>query len=496
MENQDRQSRAMLTASIVLIALIGAAVIGAVYLRVSSTAPKTSASVAQSSETVSVSSRTSAGSTNAASTTTSANGTLSPYWSPQPYLNASAAYASLGYPMAFYDYYTTPYLRSEPNYTMFYQSQSIGNFDIGTVEADAISLDEAVDIAAAHAGLGPTNYTLGQATFVYGDIFNGALTDHPYWYLDFAEIHDGYWIYGNEGPQLLSVEVTVDALDGTIQHMEGDKLNLPNTGQFDMKVNASEALQIVRDSNITGVPPEVTRNGTVAFLEPRVVVPNEYPETSWLDSALPGHSELLWIVGLEYPSTQSVEEGATFAVDASSGQLIGGPSGAGGFGNPQPGGAVSGSLVLSSARNLSVSQQAFHVNGSLIGKAGSIPVIVPHVLVAEPGSTGSIELNFTVSDGSISPNLTLSLVNPLPGSQNLSSDGFPPGVSLEFSRTTLSPVTNGSTYVTLSVSVGAKAPPGTYLIDAATVYRGSVRTQVLFFLTIWNGVGSWPPPRP
>jgi hypothetical protein len=430
-----------------------------------------------------------------ASTTTSSTVKLPSYWSSQPYLNASEAYASLGYPLVYYDYYTTLYQPSLPNFTMFYRAQDFGNIEVGVVESPVISLDRAVGPAAVYAGLDPFNYTLGEATFVPGDVFNGTMVGHPAWFLYFAQIHDGYWIEGNEADAAgsLSIEVTVDALNGTVLHMQGNKLILPNTGQFDLRVNASAALRTVRESNMTGIPAELTKDGTVDFMEPRVVIPHEYPSTGWFDSSLPGHSVLVWIVSMSYPTSASTTERGTFIVDAQTGALIAGDSGEnlGGF---TFGERYSGSVVNSTATNLIFSNETFTVNGSLIGKQGSVQVVAPSVLVVRPGSAGSVELNFTVIAPKVPPNLTLSLVNPIPGYQNLSFNGSPPGTSLQFSRPALTLVGNGSVYPTLLVSVSSKAPPGTYLIEADGTFGSSPRIKVLFFLSVWDGVGAWPAP--
>src|SRR2546426_4757888 len=262
----------------------------------------------------------------------------------QPYLDVPKVYASLSYPRITYDNYDTSYLPSEPNFTLEYRTKDAG-FHVGTVQAPAISLKKAVELAADYAKLNPSSYNLGEAVFVPGTVFNSTLIAWPQWFLYFAEIHDGYWIYGNHGPYALSLELFVNAMSGAVARMDGDTVNPTNPGQYELSVNSSRALKTVRQSNLPGVPAALTENGTVSFIEPRVVIPGLSPNSRWLDSSLSGQSRLLWIIELDYSNF-----GGTFAVDAGSGALAGGTAGVG-IENPL-GGSYYGSIAFSTAKNL------------------------------------------------------------------------------------------------------------------------------------------------
>lgn len=225
-------------------------------------------------------------------------------------------------------------------------------------------------------------------------------------------------------------------------------------------------------------------------MEPRVVMPGEFPGSQWIDSFLSGRSQPLWIIELDDSNF-----GGTFAVDAGTGALVTGTAGRF-FGNPL-GGSYYGSVAFSTAKNLAVSEELFQTNGSIVGRLGSVGVVVPDVLIANPGSTSSVQLNYTTFISHNPPNVTLLVVNPLSGYQNSSSDGSPPGISFQFLRPTLSLVSNSSAYATLSISVDRNAPSGTYLIEVDATYPSTDlegRIQLFFFLSIWDGLGQWPPP--
>lgn len=486
MDRQQLRSRTRLPLSILLVLLIAAGLMGAIYLRTNLIPPKTSASETQTSGTIPSSTRTTTSITSSTSAIASVNSSLSPYWSPQPYFNASGAYASLGYPKVTYDNYTTPYAPNEPNFILLYNTENVGDFQVGAVEASAVSLTEAVNSAAEYAKLDPSNFTLGEAVFDPGTAFNSTMISYPEWAIYFAQIHDGYWIYGDQGPYMLSVEVDVDALNGTALGMQGYKQNVASSGQYDLGVNASAALATVRSSDLSGVPAALTKNGTVTFMEPAVAIAGNYPP-------LP-RSGLLWVVTLQLGETYGVLEG-TFFVDAGTGALITGSAGQG-LALP-PEGVYSGSVAFSTADGLAISQQAFEANGSIIGRSGLVTVAVQNVLVVKPGSAGTVELNYTPLYSPAPTNVTLSLANPLPGYQNFSVAGSPPGVSLEFSNPTLALGGKGSTLAMLQISVASNAPSGTYLVEveATPTHSGfSGGRPIWFLLSIWSGVGEWPPP--
>jgi hypothetical protein len=405
-------------------------------------------------------------------------------------------YSGLGYPRLTYSV-SSPYLPSKPNYTMEYQTTSV-TFQVGSVGGDVIDLNQAVGIAAAEAGLDPTNYSLAQADFDPGIIVNSTLSLHPEWVLSFARVYDSYWLWGGVGSGAVSVQVDVDALNGTASSSTSLPKVLP-LGQFKLNVNAGAALGTVRNSSLPGVPEELSANGSVIFVSPRIVLfgPSSVSAAFMnpIDPSFDGQYELCWVVDLSSPTPQNGYQG-TFAVDAETGALI--SSWAEALPPTTQVGNVTASLDYLSARNLTLSKEAFQIDGGIIGSSGSLPVTVPDVVVVSQNSTASIGLNFSstlpedVTD-------TLSFANPLPGIESLSQDGMPPRVSLLLEPQS-SAVPGGQTSsAQLLISAGKGAPSGTYLVEVdVKLYdqHGAPQgaSEILFFLSIWDGAGHWPPP--
>ena len=239
-------------------------------------------------------------------------------------MNASALYAALGYPKVTYDDYTTPYVSSDPVFVSEPSASTSSQF--GTSDVQVTSLSDAVLLAAAFEKLNPSNYTLGEAVFVPGTVSNGTITSYPQWFLYFAQITDGYWILGDQGPYSLSIQVSVDALNGTKLGAQGSTAIIATPGQYVLAMNSSTALETVRTSIIPNVPADLTQNGSVTFMEPRVIVPGQYATTNWIDSHLSGQTRLLWIIDLQEPNGEGELLGY-FAVDAGTGLLVAGSSG-------------------------------------------------------------------------------------------------------------------------------------------------------------------------
>jgi hypothetical protein len=454
------------------------------------------------------------GATTSSSSAPTANLTSKPASSSsndQPFLNASGVYASLGYPKVDYspDYQEItdysfnfgdpPYVPGEPSFNWEIPSPG-GTYTAGTIHAPVLDLDQAVNLAAVHAKLDPVNYTLAEAVFAAGTVYKSSPQSFPEWTLYFAEVHDGYWVYDQRGPGAFSVEVVVDASNGTVTHMEvspSDMTGLLNSQQYNLGVNATGALEAVRSSNSSGAPPGLIQNGTVISIAPRLALLGSSP-SSWLNGSLQGEGRLLWIIGLDR-ETDCCEQDGVFAVDAGTGELVS-ESFSVGIGIPNVQGESSGSLVFPSARGMSVSNETFESNGSIIDRPGLVSVEVPHVLIAKPGSSSSILLDYSTSNLSSPFNITLSFANPTPSIQNLSSNGNPPGVSLQFSKPNLVLPRNGAVSTAFLISVAGNAAAGTYLIELAetSIFPGSGTTQtnevLLFYLSVWNGAGEWPPP--
>ena len=414
---------------------------------------------------------------------------------------------SLGYPTVTYSSYS-PYLPSKPNYTMEYQTGGV-DFQVGSVGGDVIGLDQAVNPAAQKAGLNPTNYSLADADFEPGVIINNTLTIHPEWILFFAQVVDGYWLWGTVGNGAVSVQVSVDALNGTTLVPNGSSpsngatspsgSSLPASGQFELVVNSSKALSAVRSSNLSGVPEALSAGGSVSFMSPRVVLfgPQSDNEAfkNPVNTSLDGFYDLCWVIGLFSPTPEYGYQ-AIFAVDAQTGKLVSGWA--------QmlfPGmqiESVMGSVNDSSASNLAVSQETFQIGGGIIGSSGLLPVTVPDVVVVRPGSTASIGLNFS-STRTEGISATLSSTNPLPGIEALSQSGIPQGVSFQFGPQTLVVPADGSKSTQLLITVDKNAPSETYLIEVNAALQNPQgnpqgTSEILFFLSVWSGAGQWPPP--
>ncbi len=413
-----------------------------------------------------------------------------------PYVNGSAVYASLGFPTVSYHSTNTvtPYTPSEPNFTL---QVKLGTLDYdpeyANILAPVIGLKEAVSLAAATARLDPAKYALAEAVFYPGLASTAGLLNNPVWHLYFEQNYGGYWIYYTDFGGW-PMEADVDALNGTVTLKEAPLSNLPVPAHYALNVSSSSALATVRAVNLVDEP-ELTKNGTLSFMAPMVVLPGISPSTQWLNASLKGQSRLVWIIGLDY-ETLSDSYGGTFAVDAQTGELLGNTT-ITGMGFPQLG-YVTTSFLFSTARNMSVSQQTYSLNASAIGRSGSVLAAFSNVMTVKPGSTGSIQLNVSAGTMQNPPSVSFyfssAFRDPV---QNLSSSGAPPGVSFQLSNPSLV-LSKGPANTTLLISVNEDAPLGTYFIllqplqsPASQIVGGNV---VFFFLSVWDGVGHWPPP--
>jgi hypothetical protein len=437
-------------------------------------------------------------------TTTSRSTSVST--SGEAYLNTPPTYAALGYPMVTYSSYSS-YSPDKPNFTLEYQTTG-ASFQVGSVGGDVIPFAQAVGIGAGKAGLNPSNYSLAEADFEPGVIVNSTLAIHPEWILFFAQVYHGYWLWGDVGNSAVSVQVDVDALSGNATVSTGYYANgatppsaigptLPTSGQFALNVNSSQALAAVRGSDLQGVPPALP-DGTVTSSSPRVVLfgltADNEAFMSPVNSTFDGHYALCWVITMFSPTPGAGYQG-TFAVDAQTGQLVSGWAQEL-FPNTQIE-TVSASLDFSSPTNLTVSQETFQINGSVIGRPGTLPVTVPNVLIIRPGSSSEIGVNFSSSFPDRTMNLSLqSFSNPLPAFQSLSADGLPQGVSARFLTPSVAVPANGTGVAVISISANETATPGTYLLklNASWSSPAGGQSSVLFLLTVWNGTSTWPQP--
>ncbi len=406
---------------------------------------------------------------------------------PSPYgalLRGSTIYSQLGYPLVSYNG-NSQYSPSKPNFTLSYRSTHLGLDDVGfAVATPVMSLTQAVRLVESPEGPSKANYSLVAAEFDPGIIVNNTVWQSATWLLWFAQVYDGFWLFG-QGNDASSFLFSVNAASGTVSQPTSFPTYQPLPGNYALTVTGSQAMKVVRGLGIfSSVPFELTQGGNLTSISPRII---RFDSGSSLDiqhplnSALDGTSRLCWMISLTYSASASRQgwEGE-FAVDAQSGELDSvsvGPIFPESFFA-----TVNSNLVQSSARNLTISQETFQMSVNATGLPSSIAIAVPGVLVVRPGSTASIEVNFTSNSNYIA-NLTLS--NPLSGLQGLSANGLPQGVSARFSNTTLALQGGTSTTRTIMLTIEADAPAGTYLMYV---------DNLPFFLTVWNGAGQWPPP--
>jgi len=365
--------------------------------------------------------------------------------------------------------------------------------DIGTLAAPVINLTQAVGIGASYGKLDPSNYSLAEAYFQPGEIVNNTLVSDPNWELFFSRIYEGFWLYGDVGQFPESVSVDVDALSAIASNLYKNLTALPTSGEtFHLNINSTQALSEVRSTaNISGIPSALIENGSLVSLEPRIVLfgPSSNNEffLNPLNSSLSGQKRLCWIVSLTSPVPQFGYQGE-FAVDAETGKID--SAGAQNLFPDTPIYTVEDSLNFSSAKGLEVSNEKFGINGSLIGASGTVFIDVQNVLILKPGSSGTIELNFSSTMKS-AENISLLFTNPFPSLERLSTDSLPKGVSANFSDHSLLVPADSDSATTIDFSATREAQIGTFVLEIE-----SSTGFYYFIISVWNGVGQWPPPPP
>jgi hypothetical protein len=372
------------------------------------------------------------------------------------------------------------------------------SFDVG--QASVINVTQATRLAENHAGLNPANYSLAVAEFEPGVIKNHTLTYPANWNLWFAQVHHGYWLYGQGAVEASSKYVALDAVSGSVLKSQSFRTTEPVAGNYTMRVNASQALSYVR---ALGPLPSLSlssaliRNGSVTSIAPRII---EFGPSSigfsenLFNASLSGQERLCWVITLsDHSGTGGSGSEGTFAVDAQSGELLSLSTER--FVPSSPGPPVSASLVPASAQNLTIFQETFQADVNAVGLPHSVTVKVPGIVVARPGSTASIQVKFSSTiQNYVAANLAFS--NPMPGLQDFASNGLPPGVSASFSNRTLTLAGAAGATRTVMLTIDRSAPSGTYLVSLNAVPPDlrAAATSVSFFLTVWDGMGQFPPP--
>ncbi|MGH9918566.1 MAG: hypothetical protein ACRD6W_06840, partial [Nitrososphaerales archaeon] len=306
-------------------------------------------------------SRTSSFQTGSSSTVSN----TSTQWTNETELGAFAppvVYQNLGYPKQT----VGGYLNGEQvnsSYILGYRLPKFG-LDAGSVYAPVMNLSEAVKRVASVANLSPGNYSLSSADFDPGLIVNGTVSVPASWTLMFAQVYDGFWLYGGTTFGY-SIYSTVDTTTGLVKYFSYPAA-APVPGTYQLMVSSSQALQTVRDHGAVGnIPPVLALEGNVTSMLPTIVKfgPSQYGGyfDNPLDPSLVGHERLCWVI--EMTETAGPDGGGaqgTFAVDAETGQLLSAWSDQLYPASPPAG--VIGSWVSSSAKNITISQETFQLD--------------------------------------------------------------------------------------------------------------------------------------
>lgn len=290
-----------------------------------------------------------------------------------------------------------------------------------------MNLSEAVKKVASAANLAPGDYSLSSAEFDPGLIVNGTVSVPASWTLMFAQVYDGFWLYGGTTFGY-SIYSTVDTTTGLVKYFSYPA-SAPVPGTYQLIVSSSQALQTVRDHGAVGnIPPVLALEGNVTSMLPTIVMfgPSQYGGyfDNPLDPSLADHERLCWVIQMaETAGPHGGGAQGTFAVDAETGRLLSTWSDQ--LYPASPPAAVIGSWVSSSAKNITISQETFQLDTKFLGQPTS-STVVPQVFWVRPGTTASIELNSSNYISNMGT-LTMAFANPMPGLQNLSSTGLPKG---------------------------------------------------------------------
>jgi len=418
------------------------------------------------------------------------------------FLEVGEVYKALGYPRIFWD-------PKKPNYTVRYHAPPI-YYDIGHLEMPAMDLGEALEIASKAANITPQNYKLISAYFSPGHVVNGSLIIEPTWSLNFVRVFKGYWIWGGFG-DYSNINVMVDAFRGVVRQVSKYEEDLPpSNASFNLRINSSQAIEILRSSNIPNIPVQLLRKGKVKFIDLRIARISPDAKNLLLQSPVNpkfvNKYKLYWFIIL---SGENVRNGnltypvGSFLVDAETGEVAAAtyymilPS--------MKWQTVFARLDYSSAENLNVENITITVcpkfaykfpppEDSLIKPViylSCFPLIVENVIVVEPGASGKIDLQIKPINIDSDVILSFEVVDPL-GDQDIPKNLIspPPGAVAE----------NGSELsVPIAIAVSSNVAQKTYLIELDVYWRmpgwdHSMQTRTLFLLSIWNGEGELPHP--
>ena len=418
------------------------------------------------------------------------------------FLEVNEVYERLGYPKISWD-------PRKPNYTVHYHAPPI-YYDIGHLKMAAVDLEEALEIASKAANITPQNYKLVSAYFHPGSVVNGSLSIEPTWSLHFVRVFKGYWIWGTCG-DYSNIEVVIDAFRGAVKQVSKSEEDLPpSDAAFNLKISSSQAIRILRSSDIPKIPAQLLREGEVRLIDLRIA--RISPDAkhlllqSPLDQKFVDKYGLYWLIilsGENIGNRNLTYPVGSFLVDAETGEVAAAthymilPS--------MKWQTVFARLDYSSAENLNVENITITVcpkfayefpppEDSLIKPViylSCFPLIVENVIVVEPGASGKIDLQIKPINIDSDVILSFEVVDPL-GDQDIPKHL----VSLPLEAI----AENGSEIsVPIAIAASSNVAQKTYLIELDVYWRmpgwdHSMQTRTLFLLSIWNGEGEWPHP--
>ena len=418
------------------------------------------------------------------------------------FLEVGKVYEDLGYPKIFWD-------PRSPNYTVHYHAAPI-YYDIGCLKMPAIDLEEALEIASKAANITPQNYELVSAYFSPGHVVNGSLLIEPTWSLHFVRTFKGYWIWGGLG-DYSNINVMVDAFRGVVKQISRYEEDLlPSNASFNLRINSSQAIEVLRSSSIPGIPDQLLRKGVVRLIDLRIARISPDARNLLLQSPVDpkfiNKYRLYWFIilsgenirgeNLTYPV-------GSFLVDAETGEVA-----AATYYTTLPGmkwQTVFIKLNYGSAENLSIENVTITAcpkftrefpppEVSLIKpviKLPCFPFVVENVIVVKPGSSGKIYLQIKPINIDSDVILSFKVVDPL-GNQDI------PRSLISFPSNAVAK--NGSTII-VPITITAPQNPRqkTYLIELDAYWKmpdwsHAMKTRTFFLLSVWDQSGEWPRP--
>jgi len=421
------------------------------------------------------------------------------------FLEVGEVYRRLGYPRISWN-------PRNPNYTVSYHylGDHPIHYRLGYLKMPAIDLEEALEIASKAANITPQDYKLVSAYFSPGHVVNGSLIIEPAWSLHFVRTFKGYWIWGGFG-DYSDIEVTVDAFKGVARQVSRYEENLPpGNASFNLRINSSQAIEILRSSNIPNIPVQLLRKGAVRLIDLRIARISPDAKNLLLQSSVDpkfiNRYRLYWFIIL---SGENIRNGnltypvGSFLVDAETGEVA-----AATYYTTLPSmkwQTVFARLNYSSAENLKVENMTITVcpkfaykfpppEDSLIKpiiRLSRFPLVIENVVIVKPGESGKIDLEIKPINIVSDVILSFEVVDPL-GDQSIPKELVsPPSEAV---------AKNGSSInVPLSIKAPQNANQRTYLIELDIYWRmpdwsHRLKAQTYFMLSVWDQNGEWPRP--